>query len=233
MPLRLHLGRIEAIWGSQIRPSVKTFFYQPDITSVLLPFQSFLDSRSYRIIKNSSKYFDSQIPWNQTYLFDCSNRAHNDMQHHRDRLKIMLETTNNEKQQLERVRQNMFDQIESMTMENQKLQAANSDLQRQRDQLEDEKEDVFKDKERQYKENERWLVILLRSTASNSLLHSTFKIVHFLFFRINQENNQTISHVTHRHMCSFLVSFRHRFFKFLSSFSNLRIIKKSTLEVLL
>ena len=79
------------------------------------------------------------------------------MQRIQDRLKSSLDAAVNEKQQLERIRLVLGDQIEDLNVENQKLQSANNELQKQRDHLEDEKEDLFKDKERQLKEKERWL----------------------------------------------------------------------------
>ena len=50
----------------------------------------------------------------------------------------------------------LVNQIESLRVECEKLQAANSDLHRARDRLDEEKEDIIKDKCRQVKENERW-----------------------------------------------------------------------------
>lgn len=73
-----------------------------------------------------------------------------------DRLRGNLDLASSERSQLERVRQTLNEQIDELTAEGQKLQAANTELMRQRDTLEDEKEDIGKDKERQVKENERW-----------------------------------------------------------------------------
>lgn len=86
----------------------------------------------------------------------CSRREKDDSSRDRDRIKNVLNVTGSEKSQLERVRQELNEQIESLQKENEKLQSANSELQRQRDSMEDEKEDVNKDKLRQIKENERW-----------------------------------------------------------------------------
>ena len=87
-----------------------------------------------------------------------SIRSQQDALRAQDRLRGNLDLASSERAQLERVRQQLNEQIDEMTSENQKLQAANTELQRQRDSLEDEKEDVSKDKERQVKENERWSV---------------------------------------------------------------------------
>ena len=81
--------------------------------------------------------------------------------------------TGSEKSQLEKVRHELNENIESLHREIEKLQSANSDLQRQRDNLEDEKEDISKDKQRQIKENERWSVgssFLKGKTLFNDLL---------------------------------------------------------------
>ncbi len=87
-----------------------------------------------------------------------SFRGQQDSIRSEERLKSSLDLQGSEKQQLEKVRITLNDQIDGLTGENQKLQAVNAELQRQRDCLEDEKEDVIKDKLRQTKENERWYV---------------------------------------------------------------------------
>ena len=74
----------------------------------------------------------------------------------RDHSKQQLETTNYEKSSLEKTRMALVNQVDSLRVECEKLQAANSDLQRTRDRLDEEKEDILKDKLRQVKENERW-----------------------------------------------------------------------------
>lgn len=89
-------------------------------------------------------------------LYFCRRREREDTSRDRDRVKNALSLTGTEKSQLEKIRNELNEQIEMMQQENEKLQAANTDLQRQRDQLEDEKDDVTKDKERQVKENDRW-----------------------------------------------------------------------------
>ena len=86
----------------------------------------------------------------------CRRRDREDTTRDRDRVKNALGLTSSEKQQLEKVRSELNEQIENLNHENEKLQAANTELQRQRDNLEDMKDDITKDKDRQIKENERW-----------------------------------------------------------------------------
>ena len=89
-------------------------------------------------------------------MLSSSRRTEQDTLHTLERMKNQLDMSRTEKSQLERVRLSLTEQIDQLTVENQKLQAANSEAQRQRDTLEDEKEDVTKDKQRISKENERW-----------------------------------------------------------------------------
>jgi predicted nuclease with TOPRIM domain len=86
----------------------------------------------------------------------CRSRSAQDAGRHADRLRGSLEVAASEKQQLERMRAALIEQLDAMNAETQRLQSANSDLQRSRDQLEDEKDDLRKDLQRQVKENERW-----------------------------------------------------------------------------
>ena len=83
-------------------------------------------------------------------------RTEQDTLHTLERIKNQLDMVRAEKSQLERMRLSLSEQIDQLTIENQKLQAANAEAQRQRDVLEDEKEDVTKDKQRINKENDRW-----------------------------------------------------------------------------
>ena len=85
-----------------------------------------------------------------------SRRTEQDTLHTLERIKNQLDMVRAEKSQLERMRLSLSEQIDQLTVENQKLQAANTEAQRQRDVLEDEKEDVTKDKQRISKENDRW-----------------------------------------------------------------------------
>ena len=94
--------------------------------------------------------------WFKLQLTIFRRREREDSTRDRDRIKNALNLTGSEKSQLEKVRNELNEQIEMMQRENEKLQCANTDLQRQRDNMEDEKEDVHKDKERQVKENDRW-----------------------------------------------------------------------------
>jgi hypothetical protein len=106
-------------------------------------------------IQNDKRRLEQQL--NETLLrMEEIKRHADDYSRERDHSKHQLETTNYEKSNLEKVRMALVNQIESLRVECEKLQAANTDLQKQRDILEDEKEDTIKDKQRQIKENERW-----------------------------------------------------------------------------
>jgi hypothetical protein len=87
--------------------------------------------------------------------FENVRRSATETCRERDQSKQQLETSYYEKTNLEKVRQALVSQSESLRFECEKLQAANTELQRHRDQLEDEKDDIIKDKIRQVKENER------------------------------------------------------------------------------
>lgn len=90
------------------------------------------------------------------FIYLVRSRSAQDAGRHADRLRSSLDVAASEKQQLERMRQALVEQLEAINAEHQRLQAANADLQRSRDQLEDEKDDLRKDLQRQVKENERW-----------------------------------------------------------------------------
>jgi len=95
-------------------------------------------------------------------------RSSGELQRQVDRLKTLLECESVERDKSEQVRRGLMDQLDSLTSELERLQAAHSELRRQWDQLEDEKSDVCNDLERQQKDNERWYVSFFNFYYNNS-----------------------------------------------------------------
>jgi predicted RNase H-like nuclease (RuvC/YqgF family) len=88
-------------------------------------------------------------------------RTQQDIERANDRLKHAIDLASSDKQQLERLRHTLSEQLDELSTENQRLQSANAELQRSRDQLEDEKEEMYREQERQNKERERRLFLHL------------------------------------------------------------------------
>lgn len=90
------------------------------------------------------------------FLLLNSRRDQDASDRDRQRYKNQLDLTGSEKGQLEKLRLQLTEQIDTVQAECDKLKQANTELQSKRDTLEDEKEDIVKDKDRQVKENQRW-----------------------------------------------------------------------------
>jgi peptidoglycan hydrolase CwlO-like protein len=89
-------------------------------------------------------------------------RTHQDLERANDRLKHAIDVASSDKQQLERLRHTLSEQLDELSAENQRLQSANAELQRSRDQLEDDKEEMYREQDRQNKERERSYVVELK-----------------------------------------------------------------------
>lgn len=89
--------------------------------------------------------------------FCLRTNSQQDLQSRQDKLRQLLDATSVEKQRLDQLRQSLGEQVDVLSSENLRFQAANSELQQQRDRLEDEKEELTREKDKQNKEKIRRL----------------------------------------------------------------------------